>query len=156
MLSHLPAFNYLKPKRKCNRCKNIVFVKQPREVQRQSQHPLPTQTIITMPYLLEVNYPNESDLKFDMDYYLETHMPLVDQKWGPYGLQNWKIVKLDDGPDGAKSLYAVQAILTFETREDANKALTSSAATDVFGDIPNFSNKGPVRLTGSVLASSAA
>jgi hypothetical protein len=26
-----------------------------------------------------------------MDYYLNTHMPLVQEKWGPYGLKSWKV-----------------------------------------------------------------
>jgi hypothetical protein len=26
-----------------------------------------------------------------MDYYLKTHMPLVQEKWGPSGLKSWKV-----------------------------------------------------------------
>jgi hypothetical protein len=26
-----------------------------------------------------------------MDYYLSTHMPLVQEKWGPHGLKSWKV-----------------------------------------------------------------
>jgi hypothetical protein len=31
-----------------------------------------------------VLYPNDNDATFDMKYYLDTHMPLVLEKFGPY------------------------------------------------------------------------
>jgi uncharacterized protein (TIGR02118 family) len=87
---------------------------------------------------------------FDMDYYRSTHMPLVQEKWGPYGLKSWQVIQLP--PD---SPYIVQATLEWDSAEDVQKAQASSAAKDIFGDIPNFASPAdPVVISGQVLFSS--
>lgn len=86
-----------------------------------------------------------------MDYYLKTHMPLVQEKWEKHGLTDWKVVQFQPGPDGSKP-YDVQAILTFK---DAQSLATASEKDGgpVFGDIPNFSNQQPLLLNGDLISS---
>jgi hypothetical protein len=36
-----------------------------------------------------VLYANEDNIKFDMNYYLKKHMPMVLEIWGPFGLIDW-------------------------------------------------------------------
>lgn len=33
----------------------------------------------------------EKGTDFKMDYYLKTHMPLVQEKWAEFGLKSWKV-----------------------------------------------------------------
>ena len=89
-----------------------------------------------------------------MSYYLKTHMPLVMNKWGQYGLQKWDVIQYGPGADGAKSQYSVCAVLTWGKGEDMGKAGAGPEAAEIFGDIPNFSNKQPIILTGDMVGSS--
>ena len=79
-------------------------------------------------------------------------MPLVQKNWGPYGLEDWKVVELAPSPDGSKP-YSIQAILTWKDGESLQKALAGPEAATVFGDVPNFSNKSPVFLAGQMVGS---
>jgi uncharacterized protein (TIGR02118 family) len=87
-----------------------------------------------------VLYPNDSDATFDMKYYLDSHMPLVLEKFGPHGMQSYSVLKFQPGADGAKPQYSVQATLVFDKPESVGKAV-ESAGEPVFGDVQNFSNK---------------
>ena len=98
-----------------------------------------------------VLYPAEGDATFDMDYYCKTHMPLVSEKWKQYGLKGWRVVEFQSGPDGTKPHFSVQATLLWENEDALKKAMSSSEASAVFGDVPNFSNKGPTLISGSVM-----
>lgn len=104
-----------------------------------------------MSFSVSVLYPSAPDAKFDMDYYLKTHMPLVQSHWQQYGLKDWKVVKFQPGADGSKP-YDVQAILTFENAQSLATA-SEKAGGPVFGDIPNFSNQQPVLINGDLMAS---
>ncbi|KAJ4516872.1 hypothetical protein HRR75_003532 [Exophiala dermatitidis] len=106
-----------------------------------------------MPANATVLYPAEADATFDMSYYLKTHMPLVSEKWGPYGLKDWKVVQFAAAPDGSKP-YSVAALLTWDSVESIHKALNSEEAKIVLGDVQNFSNKGPLFLPGDIVGTS--
>lgn len=83
--------------------------------------------------------------KFNKDYYKSTHMPLVQDKWGKYGLKSWKIIYFgDDSP------YCVQATLEFDSMKSFQEAGASPEAKEVLGDVPNFSDKDPVIMAGEV------
>lgn len=98
-----------------------------------------------------VLYPNEDGAKFDMDYYLATHMPLVSENWQKYGLKGWEVIQFARGADGATPLYQVQATLSWDSKEDFGKAMASEEAKTVLGDISNFTNTQPVLIAGDVL-----
>ena len=93
-----------------------------------------------------VLYPSGSDAKFDMDYYLSSHMPLAQKLWGKEGLKSWKVLKFgDDQP------YSVQATLEFESVDDYSKAMASDGTKEILADVPNFSNKSPTLMMGEVV-----
>ncbi|KAI5271292.1 hypothetical protein E4T47_05397 [Aureobasidium subglaciale] len=94
-----------------------------------------------------VIYPKGTN--FNMDYYLNTHMPLVYKNWNQYGLKSWSVVQF---PSDAE--YCVQAILEWDTEESCQKALQSAEVSTVMGDVKNFSDKSPTFLAGKVVGSS--
>merc|ERR1712070_1259398 len=113
-------------------------------------HPnIPTSTSQTANMSATTTVIYEKGTDFKMDYYLKTHMPLVQEKWGPSGLKSWKVLKFgDDAP------YAVQATLEWGSMSDFQKATQDEAAMDaIMGDVSNFSNTTPKLMTGEVVAS---
>ncbi|KAJ5690191.1 hypothetical protein N7462_004583 [Penicillium macrosclerotiorum] len=104
-----------------------------------------------MTYSAVVAYPNDEDITFDTDYYLKTHMPLVAQHWGPHGLKKWEVVKYERDLAGSKPAYLITATLVWDNEDAVKAALQSESAALVFGDIPNFTNKQPVTLAGTVI-----
>ncbi|KAI2466870.1 hypothetical protein F4781DRAFT_334310 [Annulohypoxylon bovei var. microspora] len=87
--------------------------------------------------------------KFDLDYYLKTHMPLVQKAWASFGLKSWKVAHYTN-PDSA---YVVQAWLEFDEMSQWDKASTAPEAEPVFADIPNFTNVSPDKLFGTLAGS---
>ncbi|KAI0483505.1 hypothetical protein F4859DRAFT_400775 [Xylaria cf. heliscus] len=102
-----------------------------------------------MTYILSVVYPEGA--KFNMDYYLKTHMPLVQKTWAPYGLKSWKVSHYTN----PKAPYVVQAWLEWESKEHADKGTASTDGKAVFGDISNFSDKSPAVLSGEQVGSAS-
>ncbi|KAM0713207.1 hypothetical protein Q7P35_000659 [Cladosporium inversicolor] len=99
-----------------------------------------------MPATTTVLYEKGTD--FNMDYYLKTHMPLVQEKWGSYGLKSWKVIQFgDDSP------YAVQATIEWGSLDDFKKAAGSASTKDVMDDVKNFSNTSPKLFSGEVVGS---
>lgn len=100
---------------------------------------------------ITVLYPKNEGATFDMDYYLATHMPLVGEKWGPYGLKGWEVVQFRPGPDGSEPAYSVQASLIWDSPDDVKTAFASEETKTVLGDVPNFSNRDPILMGGPVM-----
>jgi len=84
-----------------------------------------------------------------MDYYMSSHMPLVQKKWGSYGLKSWKVINF--GPDAE---YCVQATLEFGSMEEFKKAGGGPEAAEVMGDVENFADKKPIIIAGEVQGTS--
>ena len=96
-----------------------------------------------MSITVSVMYPNEGS-KFDMDYYLGTHGPLVRDKWDSKGLKSLKVIKGVATPDpDTPPPYQVIALLEFGGVEEFRAAVADSGA-EVLGDIPNFTDVQPV------------
>ncbi|MGI9373344.1 MAG: EthD family reductase [Hyphomicrobiales bacterium] len=97
-----------------------------------------------MSITITVLYPNDAGSKFDEDYYVNTHVPLVREKWGGAGMNNLSVVKGAATPDpNTPPPYQWIAILDFENIEAFQGAVAASGA-EVMGDIPNFTDVTPV------------
>jgi len=93
--------------------------------------------------LVTVMYPNQDGSKFDMDYYMNSHLALVAEKWGGMGLNNARIVKgVSGGEPGSPPPYQVMAVVEFESAEAFQNAVAEHGA-EIFGDIPNFTDVQP-------------
>ena len=98
-----------------------------------------------MPAALMVTYPATPGARFDRDYYVATHLPLVEEKWAAHGLET----AAGYFPEEDAAVLAV-AVLTFRDAAAREAALGSAEASAVFGDIPNFTDAQPTPLALSV------
>lgn len=92
---------------------------------------------------VSVMYPNGDGKTFDMDYYCNTHMPLVGELLGKV-LKGISVEKgLGGGAPGSLAPYAGVGVMYFETVKDFGKAFGPNAEK-IMGDLPNFTNIEPV------------
>jgi uncharacterized protein (TIGR02118 family) len=98
-------------------------------------------------YQVIVAYPRKGgSLKFDKDYYLKTHMPLVAKTWKKHGFKSYVVTEFQEDND-----YGFAVVMEFESAEGWGTAYADADTKAVMEDIPNFSNEGPVLIHGSVL-----
>lgn len=90
-----------------------------------------------------VFYPNGKNAKFDMDYYLKKHIPMVKQKLGAA----LKSVAVEQGvagmPPGTPATYLAIGHLTFDSMESFQAAFGRHGA-EIQADVPNYTNVQPV------------
>lgn len=72
---------------------------------------------------ITVSYPRTPTIKFNTDYYLNTHMAIVDKHWRQFGLKSWTVVQF---PEGDPSGQHTQAIMHWESVESFEKALAAN------------------------------
>ena len=96
-----------------------------------------------MAITVTVMYPNTPGSKFDMDYYMGTHLALVNRLWGDSLLSARAIKGVASGDPDTPAPYQVMAILEMESTDVLNGLLAEHGA-EVMGDIPNFTDTQPV------------
>jgi len=102
-----------------------------------------------MPVSLQVIYPVAAGTRFDYDYYLSTHMPLVEEHMGPHIEQTLVTKGVAGGPDVPPPYYAV-ATMVFPDKDAMHKAMRASGP--VMKDVANFTDVQPQVLIGKVIA----
>lgn len=107
----------------------------------------------TMTFNLTILYPNRDDIKFNMQYYLHTHMPLVERDWSPAGLLKWDVTEYALSVDGQKPAYYAGNTMIWKDEMSYIAAFKGPASAGIFGDIPNFCNYQPIIISGNVVAS---
>jgi uncharacterized protein (TIGR02118 family) len=105
---------------------------------------------MTLMIILSVLYPKTAESKFDVDYYLGTHIPLVRSRWSGMGLQKVDITHGTAALDGGMPGYELIGQLTFESEESLSRALRQYG-NEIISDIPKFTNVQPIIQTGKVL-----
>ncbi len=89
-----------------------------------------------------VLYPPAS--RFDYDYYVHKHTPMLLELWKPHGLVSVSIGKGVSGlMPGSPAKYCTSAVLTFTSLEAMQAALAAGGA-QVMSDIPNYTDSQPV------------
>ncbi|KAJ9660660.1 hypothetical protein H2198_002402 [Neophaeococcomyces mojaviensis] len=101
---------------------------------------------------VSVLYPRTADSTFHLDYYITQHMVLAEKVWGPHGMINWSVIEAPNGD------YSVHSFITFKAQgenglDGVMAALTSEGGKELAADVPNFSNKTPQVVIGTVRAS---
>lgn len=92
---------------------------------------------------VSVMYPSGTDAKFDIDYYCNTHMPLVQARLGAPLKQLAVEHGLAGGAPGAPPAFLALGHLYFES-VDAFQTAFGPHAGEIMGDLPNFTNTQPV------------
>lgn len=88
-----------------------------------------------------VTYPGDAGTRFDRDHYVETHLPLVMEAWGPHGLES--VAAFFPAGDGAGTVAL--AVCEFRDRAAVDAALDSPETGRVMADIENFTDAEPAR-----------
>jgi len=97
---------------------------------------------------ISILYPNNKGTRFDMRYYVETHMPLAIELLSAHpGFKG-----LGGLVSGADAVHVAMCHFLFESIEDFMAAFTPHAAV-LQGDIPNYTNIEPVIEVNEVVMS---
>ncbi|GIL40330.1 EthD family reductase [Roseiterribacter gracilis] len=98
-----------------------------------------------MAAIFSVMYPSAPGGRFDMDYYMSVHMPLVEDVFGPTGLRSWTVVEGVRALGGGEPTFRVMTHLTFDTMADLNASVEGPNAHRAFADIPMYTDITPVK-----------
>ena len=103
---------------------------------------------------ISVYYPNADGKTFDVTYYRDKHMPMVQRLLGPLGLRGLGIEKgLSGGAPGAPAMYLCVGHLLFDTVE-AYQAAFKRHGKELMADVPNYTNATPQVQVGEVVLQS--
>jgi uncharacterized protein (TIGR02118 family) len=92
---------------------------------------------------VSVLYPQKAGAKFDMDYYCDSHMPLVQSKLRP-ALKGMAVDKgLGGRAPGTPPSYVAMCHLWFDSVAAYERAFESSGDA-ILSDIPNYTDIEPV------------
>jgi len=91
---------------------------------------------------VSVFYPNEEGKKFDMTYYFNKHIPMVQEKLGSAVKRVGVEQGLSGAAPGSRATYLLMAHLYFDSVAAFQTAFGPHVQT-IMGDIPNFTNIQP-------------
>ena len=88
-----------------------------------------------------VTYAGDAGTRFDRDYYVRSHLPLVLEAWGPHGLET--VAAFFPDGDGAGTI----AVCLCGFRDDAamDAALGAPDTARVMADVKHFTDVEPSR-----------
>ncbi len=92
---------------------------------------------------VSVLYPNSSEARFDMNYYLGKHMPLVREKSGSTCRGMTVDLGLAGGAPGSPAAYVAMGHILYDSVE-AFQAVFAQHGPALLADIPNFTNVQPI------------
>ena len=93
---------------------------------------------------ISVIYPRSEGATFDYDYYEQTHLPLVVERWRDAGLTGAEALRGVGAPDGGEPPFLAIALIRFDTMDRFRAALAGPHAAEIMGDIANFTDVTPV------------
>jgi uncharacterized protein (TIGR02118 family) len=92
--------------------------------------------------ILTVMYPKSEQSRFDFDYYLQKHIPLVKARLEKFGLEDLQLMRGTGTLDGGAPAFEVVAQLAFSSSENLRDSL-SNHGEEIIADISNFTNVNP-------------
>lgn len=91
--------------------------------------------------ITSVIYQLQQGQKFDLDYYMKTHIPMVKSLLGPLGLKSLHVLHGTGSPAGDAPAKVI-ALLDFDSLATFGAAMDKHGP-QVLGDIPNFTDCQP-------------
>ncbi len=91
---------------------------------------------------VSVFYQNKEGSKFDMDYYCNTHIPMVMEKLGAAGKGVFVEQGLGGAQPGSAATYIAMGHLLFDSVESFQASFGPHAA-EIMGDVPNYTDIEP-------------
>ena len=97
--------------------------------------------------ILYVTYPGDASTRFDRDYYVREHLPLVRASWGPHGLESCAAFWPADVDSGTIAICECR----FRDEAAMRAALASPDTPRVMADVRRFTDAKPAQsLAGPV------
>ncbi|MEH6442770.1 MAG: EthD family reductase [Oceanospirillaceae bacterium] len=91
---------------------------------------------------VSVMYPNSADVTFDIDYYCNTHLPLVGGLLGDALKGGAVDYGIAGGAPGVEAPFVAMGHMTFNSVEEFQSAFGPNVDV-IMGDLPNFTNAQP-------------
>lgn len=93
--------------------------------------------------IVTVMYPETEGARFDLDYYMKKHMPLLAAHGADLGLEGYWVVRGVGAPGSGKPTYRVMTTLAVSALDTFGKGMHAHGQ-EIMGDIPNFTDIAPV------------
>jgi uncharacterized protein (TIGR02118 family) len=92
--------------------------------------------------VVSVGYPATEGSRFDLDYYLQTHTPIVRARWAGMGLENVRLIRGAGGLGGPLGFH-MTALLYFRSQADLDAALQAHGR-EITADIKKLTDSRPI------------
>jgi uncharacterized protein (TIGR02118 family) len=103
---------------------------------------------------VSVLYPNSAGARFDHAYYRDRHMPMVKDKLGAACLHYTVDKGMAGGAPDAPAPFAAMCHLYCESADAFQQAFGANA-TEIMGDVPNYTDIQPVLQVSEVVVERA-
>ena len=100
---------------------------------------------------ISVIYPRSAGATFDYEYYEETHLPLVVSRWRDAGLVGAEALRGVSAADGTEAAFFAMAFIRFETLDQFRAAVAGEHASEILGDIANFTSVQPMMQVNEII-----
>lgn len=101
-------------------------------------------------YCMTIVYENGPDVRFDFDYYENTHMPLIMRLYGD-SISRFELRRGQPGADGSPPPY-VATLNIYIADVDAFEAAAAEHQAGVAADVPKFTNANLIAQRDQVVA----
>jgi len=89
--------------------------------------------------IVSVMYPKTRESHFDLDYYLQKHIPFVKENLEAMGLEDIRLMRGSAALDGTTPLFELIGELVFTSVKQLQEAL-GKHGEKIVADIANFTN----------------
>ena len=88
-------------------------------------------------------FPHDPEKRFDLDYYVNSHMPMVNRLLGPMGLQGDSVDKGVSAPDPKQPApFVVVGHLLFNSVDEVHQAFITHGS-EIMSDLKNYTDITP-------------
>jgi uncharacterized protein (TIGR02118 family) len=93
-------------------------------------------------------YKAEGMTRFNMSYYLKSHIPATKKAWGPFGMESCTPCSIENKDDSG---FSVQVVTIWKDMDSWDAAKVSKEAKELAADLEHFTDGKCVTVVGNVL-----